>query len=169
MVQTYISAGSVKDVVRITKGYPLAALGAASIFFVAALAVFLLPIISTPTISKASQLPAAAATSGPYASTTLEVHIAQNGLVLLRGARIEKIQGTTLVVSTAWGSTEFNWSLETNASQYGPHSFGTRVMTRDGSKLGLSELAVGDRITVTGTLDTAAQGPTIRADTLRRL
>lgn len=97
------------------------------------------------------------------------MHIANNGLVLLRSARVVSVDGTTIVVSTAWGSADFAWTVHTNASSYGTHDFGTRFLTYDGKKSSLADMQIGNLVTITGTLDTKAVEPTLDADTVRIL
>ncbi len=109
----------------------------------------------------------AEASSPVHASTVtirpLEIHIANNGLILLRSARIVAVHGTTLTVSTNWGSTDLRWTVRTDASTYDTHGFGTRFVDRVGKKLSLDDVHQDGNVTVTGTLDPTAQEPTLDA------
>ena len=105
----------------------------------------------------------AAATSLPV----LEIHIANNGLTLVRDARIVEMRGSTMVVSSAWGSQEFKWIVLTDASTFENRTFGTRFWSRDNKPISLQDLKVGDRVTVTGMLVTTSNDPTIDASAVR--
>ncbi len=132
-------------------------------FFCLALGAFLFSLLRVA--------PAAAAAHGQVATTKparpMELHIADNGLVLLRSARIASIEGSTITLSTAWGSTNFTWVVHTNASSYGTREFGTKFLTREGQKIALSNLQIGELVTITGTLADGAQSPTVEAQTVR--
>ncbi len=99
----------------------------------------------------------------------LEMHIANNGLVLLRSAKVVSVSGTTLIVNTAWGSADFTWTVRTNASHFESRSFGTRMLDRDGKKSSFGSVQPGMLVTITGALDSTAQVPTIDADSVRLL
>jgi|GEM_PF-3314336 hypothetical protein len=117
---------------------------------------------------------AEAAVSAPAAAAGVplfpaEMHIANNGLVLLRSARVVAVHGTTLTVSTAWGTTDFKWVVLTNASSYETHYFGTRFLNRNGQEIAPQNVRAGDYVTITGALDATAQEPTLNADSVRNL
>jgi len=99
----------------------------------------------------------------------LEMHIANNGLVLLRSAKVMSVSGTTLVANTAWGSADFKWTVRTNARTFESRDFGTRILDRDGRKTSLGSVQPGMLVTITGILDSTAGEPTIDADTVRLL
>ena len=99
----------------------------------------------------------------------LEMHIANNGLVLLRSAKVVSVSGTTLVVNTAWGSADFKWTVRINAKSFESRDFGTRMLDRDGKKTSLRSVQPGMLVTITGALDSTAQDPTIDADSVRLL
>jgi hypothetical protein len=155
---------------RTLRGLSLAAyiFAAAVVFFAIALAAFL---SSLPTRSTAAQhtpavAPVVAAASG--GSPSLEVHIANNGLVLLRSARVVSINGTALTVSTNWGPTNFSWVVNTSARSYETRHFGTNFLDRSGNSLSLQDLQPGDLVTVTGMLENNHQ-LALDADTVRSL
>lgn len=99
----------------------------------------------------------------------LEMHIASNGLVLLRSAKVVAVQGKTLTVDAAWGSMDFQWTIRTNAQEYETRHFGTRFLNREGKKISPRDVRVGDLVTITGMLDGAAAEPTLDADSVRNL
>ena len=147
---------------------------ASAVFFAFSLAAFFfsLPAQSAaaegrPAFASAS-MPAAAAAAGS-SLWPLEIHIANNGLILLRSARVVSISGSTLTVSTAWGSSDFTWTVQTNATRFETRDFGTRFLNRDGKKSSLANIQEGDKVTITGALDPAAQEPVIKADSVRNL
>ena len=147
---------------------------ASAVFFAFSLAAFFfsLPAQSAaaegrPAFASAS-MPAAAAAAGS-SLWPLEIHIANNGLILLRSARVVSISGSTLTVSTAWGSSDFIWTVQTNATRFETRDFGTRFLNRDGKKSSLANIQEGDKVTITGALDPAAQEPVIKADSVRNL
>ena len=97
------------------------------------------------------------------------MHIANNGLVLLRSAKVVSVDGNNITVSTAWGSADFKWIIRIDTSHFDKRNFGTRFIDRDGKKGSLVDVQVGSIVTVTGALDPAAQEPTIDADSVRLL
>lgn len=99
----------------------------------------------------------------------LEMHIAHNGLVLLRSARVVSIRGPVMTVSTAWGSTEFRWTVQTDLSHFEKRNFGTRFIDQNGKEGSLRSIQAGSTVTITGTLDSDAREPTINADSVRLL
>jgi len=143
-----------------------------SAFFAFALSAFFLSLPAQRAAAGGTSVPAAA--SAPAAATgsslwPLEIHISNNGLILLRSARVVSISGSTLTVSTAWGSSDFIWTVQTNATRFETRDFGTRFLSRDGKKSSLANIQEGDKVTITGALDPAAQEPVIKADSVRNL
>ena len=166
---TALAAGRriVSKVVRNSRPEALL-LGGALLFFVLTLSAFLLSmptgnVVATNNITAPAPVVAASGVRPP------EVTIAMNGLVVLRSARVLGIDGDTLQVSTAWGSTDFTWVVHTDASSYETRTFGTRFLDREGEKISLSHIRVGDLITVNGTLDAASEVPMLHADVVRSL
>lgn len=148
-------------------------LGGVSFFFALSVSIFLYSFISDTSAQKVAAA-ALVKTGGPataYAAASsapvLEIHIANNGLTLVRDATITDIHGSTLLVSSKWGSQEFKWIVLTDASTFENRTFGTRFWTKDNQPMSLGNLRVGDRITVTGMLVTSAIDPTIDATAVR--
>ena len=144
----------------------IVALGAA--FFSFSLIIFLFSF--PPQKAEAQGVVAAANTAA--ASThlrPLEMHIANNGLILLRSAKVVEVSGTTITVSTAWGSADFKWVVRTNATRFETRTFGTRFLDREGKQSYLAGVQPGALVTITGTLDSTAQEPSIDADSFRLL
>jgi len=102
----------------------------------------------------------AAAEASPAKKTPiLEVHIANTGLMLLRGARVVSISGTVIRVGMTWDSADFVWMLETN--------YNTKFTTSKGEKGALKDIEVGDIVTVTGQLTGGDAEPTIDTEFVR--
>ncbi len=102
---------------------------------------------------------AAAATSSPKQDPVREIHIANTGLTLLRGARVLSVSGNTLVVGMIWGTSEFTWTVQT--------SYGTKFFNTDGEKASVANIHTGDILTVTGKISEGGARPYINADIVR--
>lgn len=85
-----------------------------------------------------------------------EVHIANNGLVLLRGARVISVSGSTIHVGLSWGSSDMPWAVAT--------TYNTKFLTSKGEKATIGDIAVGDIIRVTGKLSASGIEPIVDTD-----
>ena len=99
------------------------------------------------------------------ASTTvedpvLEVHIANNGLTLLRGARVLSISAGTIRVGMTWGAADFTWMVQTNYS--------TKFVNAEGGKETVANIHVGDIVPVTGPIVRSGSLPVVNADVVRK-
>lgn len=99
----------------------------------------------------------------------LEVHIANNGLVLLRSARVLASGTDSMTVSTAWGASVLRWTLQTHGRDYATRHFGTRFLDSKGADIPVGRIHVGDLVTVTGMLDATASEAVIITDSIRDL
>ncbi|OGG54136.1 hypothetical protein A3C20_02385 [Candidatus Kaiserbacteria bacterium RIFCSPHIGHO2_02_FULL_55_25] len=97
----------------------------------------------------------AAAIASAKGQPLSEMNIANNGLVLLRGARVTDISGTTLTVTMAWGGTDFIWKVHT--------LYNTKYFTAQGEKGSLADIRTGDVITVSGALSENGAQPAVEA------
>lgn len=98
---------------------------------------------------------AAAADSAASAPAPMhEITIANNGLVLLRGALVTSISGDSIRMTVPFGGGVFTWLLKTNA--------GTKFITREGEEETLADIQVGDVITASGKLAGAGSTPVIQ-------
>jgi len=147
--------------------YKSTAVVAGGAFFALSLFAFLFSF--PPQRAAAEGVAPAAPPEGNTPLCPLEMHIANNGLVLLRSARVVSLHGNTITVSTAWGSADFTWTVRTDLSHFESRTFGTRFIDRDGKKGSLSGIKVGSVVTITGALDPVAGEPTIDADSVRLL
>lgn len=119
-------------------------------------------ITSSPTgkVYLSAQVAAAGAAAAPAPKTpTIEVNIANNGLVLLRGARVTDITGTVIQVDMKWGANDFAWTVNTRSN--------TKFINSKGENQTLNDIQVGDYVIVTGMLARGADQPTIEADFVR--
>jgi hypothetical protein len=141
-------------------------------FFAFSLSVFLFSLPSKSSAKSAVPTAApvlAAAALVSHANLPQEVHIANNGLVLLRGAKVVSVSGSTFTLSTTWSSNVFIWTIRTNVNSIGAHNYGTRFFDHSGDAIDLNTIQPGGFVTVTGMLDNSAKDPTIDADTVRSL
>lgn len=91
--------------------------------------------------------------------STLEVHFYDNGKVLVRGAQVTSISGTTINASVVWGSVTLPWAINTTGAEF---------ITKHGGKSSVSETQVGDYVSFSGTLQTTTSSPfTVNAVTIK--
>ncbi len=88
-----------------------------------------------------------------------ELHIAANGLVLLRGATVVSVSNHTIRASLTWGPDDFVWLVQTDYS--------TKFIDPKGERGSLSDIRPGASITVTGMLTGGGTEPTINANFVR--
>ena len=86
------------------------------------------------------------------------MNVANNGLILLRGARIISVDSDSIIAEVTWGSQNFIWNIKTERN--------TKFI-QNGEKTTIEELRIGDVGTITGDLDTDAREPTVIADYVR--
>lgn len=97
--------------------------------------------------------------SGKISGNTKEVHIADDGTVLVRGATVSSISGGTIVANLNWGSTGMSWTLKSSSS--------TEFIRSNGGTTTLADLAVGHLISFAGTLDTSSSAFTVNAQVVK--
>ncbi len=83
--------------------------------------------------------------------STLEVHIGDNGKVLVRGAKVTAISGNTISAFTSWGSVNLNWTVNVMSN--------SQMVRKFGGNSNLSEIAIGDYLSFQGTLVTTSSSP----------
>lgn len=76
--------------------------------------------------------------------STLEVHINDNGKVLVRGAKVTAVSGTTITAETLFAGSSISWVVDASATP--------KVIRRYGGNSSVSEIAIGDFISFNGTL-----------------
>ena len=87
--------------------------------------------------------------------STLELHIFDDGKVLLRGAKVTAVNPTSVNASFSWGSYTLNGVITTDGS--------TNIIRRNGGQGTLAEFSVGDILSVQGILVPGQSQPTILA------
>lgn len=97
----------------------------------------------------------------------IEVHIANDGLVFLQGARVESVSKQTIIVSTSWKATELLWTINTNGSDYGGRHFGTDYFDSKGNRIKMKDIRVGEIVLISGIFDVNQIVPTIKANVIR--
>ncbi len=97
----------------------------------------------------------------------LELHIANNGMTYIQGARVVSISGVTITLAMAWNNVTLEWAVHTDESYAGKRHFGTRFLDHAGKYISISDIHVGDIVTVSGDLDTHVNGLAVKADTVR--
>ena len=93
------------------------------------------------------------------ASTQQELHIANDGLTLVRGAQLVNMNGSTMQVALSWGGIDMQWNV---VLQYN-----TEYMNNNGTKIDKSAIHEGDIITVTGTLQNGGSETSLNAQYVR--
>ena len=78
------------------------------------------------------------------ATQRVEVAINASGNVLVRGAKVTGISGTTLTVTTTAGASTLSWAVTTDGS--------TAFITSAGSGSSLAQISVGDTVSFAGVL-----------------
>lgn len=98
----------------------------------------------------------AAVSAATITPPMLEMHIANNGAVLLRGAQVISTSGGTIEVGMRWNSVQFTWAVRTNSNAFFFNSKGEKEIS--------PTIPVGDVVTVTGMLIANGPQPTINAE-----
>ena len=115
--------------------------------------------VSAGTVYLSPSAQAAAQVSSTAKEPMQEVHVANNGLILLRGARVLSISGNTIHLGMAFGPSDFTWAAVTK--------YNTIFLNKQGAKETLSDIGVGDTVTVTGLVTGSGAEPTIDTDFVR--
>lgn len=88
-----------------------------------------------------------------------EVHIANNGMMLLRGATVVSVTPDIIRVAMDFGPSHFAWQIQNNS--------GTIFTSSSGVAESRSDIEEGDMVTVTGTLLQGGSEPMIHAVYIR--
>ncbi len=91
--------------------------------------------------------------------STLEVHISNGGKVLVRGAVVTAVNGSTITATTTWGPSVMTWNVTTDGS--------TKLIRRFGGNSTITEIAIGDFISFQGTLTNGGTSMTVLAKTIK--
>lgn len=118
-----------------------------------------------------SMLPRTGASSAPVAvpggevasvqkdAPMLELHIANNGLVYLEGARINSVSRSIVVVSSDWDAAGLRWIIRTSDT--------TRFILPNGEFGTFTDIEKGDFINISGYLTASSPELSIEAETIR--
>ncbi len=92
--------------------------------------------------------------------SNLEVHFSDNGNVLVRGAKVTSVSGSTVNATTSWGALSLNWTVNTTSS--------TNMLRRNGGKMALADIVVGDFVSFSGTATASSSNSvTVNATALK--
>lgn len=92
--------------------------------------------------------------------STLEVHVSDNGKVLVRGAKVTAISGNVVSAAVTWGSVSLNWNVVADAN--------TQLVRRSGGASSIAEISVGDFMSFQGMLVTGVSSPlTVQAQVIK--
>ena len=91
--------------------------------------------------------------------STLEVHIADDGKVVVRGAKVTAISGNTISASTVWGLTTLSWTITSDAF--------THFLRHSGGQSALSEISVGDFVSFQGQMITTGANLSVTATVIK--
>lgn len=91
--------------------------------------------------------------------TTLEVHINDNGSVLVRGAKVTAISGSLISASTTFGTSSIAWTIDGSAV--------SKVTRRYGGNGTVADIQVGDYLGFNGSLTSTTTGFAVKATSLK--
>lgn len=91
--------------------------------------------------------------------STLEIHIFDEGMVLVRGAKVTAVSGSVISAATVFGSTNLMWTINVTDS--------TNFVQRSNKQSNLSDISVGDFVSFKGDLVTTASTLTVNAKILK--
>ncbi|MCR4325335.1 MAG: hypothetical protein NUV59_00830 [Patescibacteria group bacterium] len=109
--------------------------------------------------SASAAVAALSAETAPEEDRMQEVHIANNGLVLLRGVRVTSVSGGEILVVMTFGESDLKWTVHTKR--------GTEYFIGGGEKGTLADIAAGDILSVTGMLVKVGEESVIEANYVR--
>lgn len=76
--------------------------------------------------------------------STLEVNIGNDGKVLVRGAKVTSVTGSTIMALTEWNGASLSWTVNTDAN--------SKFIKRSGGASNISEVKAGDFVSFSGSL-----------------
>jgi hypothetical protein len=107
--------------------------------------------VSAQTANESAQVAGTARAVG----STIELHINNNGKVLIRGIKVSGVSGNIVSGTIAWGS--YSLPISINGASV------TKVARRFGGTAEVSEISAGDFISVEGSLDQTQSALTVNA------
>ncbi len=101
--------------------------------------------------------------SGDYqpriTGSALEIHIFDNGKVLVRGAKVLSVGSSSFTAVNSWGSSTLSWTVNTGSE--------TEFIRRYGGKSNIAEISVGDYVSFNGVLVQTASSFTVDAKAVK--
>lgn len=91
--------------------------------------------------------------------TKVEVNLDTDGSALVRGAKVTSVSGSTINATTNYGSSQLSWRVVTDGS--------TKFNATKGGSTGLANIAVGDTVSFSGSLDQTVSGLTVNAKVVK--
>jgi hypothetical protein len=91
--------------------------------------------------------------------TKVEVNLNGDGSALVRGAKVTAVSGSTISATTNYGSSQLAWTVKTDGN--------TKFNANKGSSTGLANIAVGDTVSFSGSLDQSVSGLTVNAKVVK--
>src|SRR3989344_1609539 len=89
----------------------------------------------------------------------VEVNLSSNGSALVRGAKVTSVSSSTINATTNYGSSSLSWTVKTDGT--------TNFTANKGGTAGLAQIAVGDTVSFSGSLDQAVSGLTVNAKVVK--
>ncbi len=87
------------------------------------------------------------------------VAIGNNGGVLVRGAEVTSISGSTVTARTQWGDTSISWTVDTDGD--------TNFIDLGGDATALADINSGETISFSGYIDSDSGAFSVDADVVR--
>ncbi len=115
--------------------------------------------VSLPVVEHAKKIEVKSIATSSNVGPVSEIHIANNGLMLLRGVRITSISKDAIHLATSVGSVNLVWKAQIKLS--------TKFMAPDGIDQAIHDIKVGDLVTVTGDLIEGGEEPIIDTHFIR--
>ena len=85
--------------------------------------------------------------------STIELHINNNGTVLIRGIKVDSVSGSAINGTVAWGSYSLPVVINTTSA--------TKVIRRFGASTPITQISSGDYVSVEGSLDQTQSALTV--------
>ena len=89
----------------------------------------------------------------------VEINLGTNGSALVRGAKVTSVSGALINANTTYGSSVLGWRVMTDGN--------TRFSANKGTTSGIGNIAVGDTISFSGSLDQTVSGLTVNAKVVK--
>ncbi len=118
-----------------------------------------LSLIAVPALALANNDSSRNAFNPRSVGSTLEVIISDSGNVLVRGAQVTDVSGSTISARTEWGNSTINWSVKTNND--------TNFTGKLGGSEAFADIDDGDYVSFTGPISTGAGAFTVNATVVR--